>query len=142
MFIRYTRICILCISLFFAGCTKDSTPAPPPPPTPTPTEDQLSIALDPDPGSTTAAATGATYAFKVSVTKPPSAGVKVDISTKKNADNSAVSEGTKTIDPYTPGSEISIGGLAAGTLYDVSVTVTSKSKSSNNASAAFKVARK
>ncbi|MFN5055073.1 MAG: hypothetical protein ACK5EP_03385 [Bacteroidota bacterium] len=142
MLLRYLSVFVLSVFLLSAGCKKEVTPTPPPTPTPTPTEEQLSIALDPDPGSTTAAATGATYAFKVSVTKPPSAGVKVDISTKKNADNSAVSEGTKTIDPYTPGSEISIGGLAAGTLYDVSVTVTSKSKSSNNASAAFKVARK
>jgi hypothetical protein len=141
MFSRYTTAFILCVFLFSAGCAKDDTPTPPTP-TPPPTEEQLSIALDPDPGSTTAAATGATYAFKISVTKTPSAGVKVDISTKKNADNSSVSEGTKTIDPYTSGSEISIGGLAAGTLYDVSVTVTSKSKSTNNASAAFKVARK
>ncbi len=141
MLLRYAAAFILSVFLLSAGCKKEDTPTPTPP-TPTPTEEQLSIALDPDPGSTTAAATGATYAFKISVTKAPSAGVKVDISTKKNADNSTVSEGTKTIDPYTPGSEISIGGLAAGTLYDVSVTVTSKSKSTNNASAAFKVARK
>lgn len=142
MLFRYVTFFVLGISLLSTGCKKNPDTTPPPPPPPTPTEEQLSIALDPDPGSTTAAATGATYAFKISVTKAPSAGVKVDISTKKNADNSVVPEGTKTIDPYTPGGEISIGGLVAGTLYDVSVTVTSKSKSTNNASAAFKVARK
>jgi hypothetical protein len=141
MFLRYVTAFIF-VFLLSAGCKKGDTPTPTPPPTPTPTEEQLSITLDPDPGSTTAAATGATYAFKIAVTKAPSAGVKVDVATKKNSDNSAVSDGTKTIDPYTPGSEISIGGLTAGTLYDVSVTVTSKSKSTNNASAAFKVARK
>ena len=134
MFLRYVTAFILSVFLLSAGCKKEVTPTPPPP-TPTPTEDQLSITLDPDPGSTTAAATGATYAFKIAVTKAPSAGVKVDVATKKNSDNSAVSDGTKTIDPYTPGSEISIGGLTAGTLYDVSVTETSKSKSTNNASA-------
>ena len=141
MFLRYVTAFIF-VFLLSAGCKKGDTPTPTPPPTPTPTEEQLSITLEPDPGSTTAAATGATYAFKIAVTKAPSAGVKVDVATKKNSDNSAVSDGTKTIDPYTPGSEISIGGLTAGTLYDVSVTVTSKSKSTNNASAAFKVARK
>ncbi len=141
MFIRYVAAFVLSTFLLSAGCKKE-TPTPNPPPTPTPTEEQLSVALDPDPGSSTAAATGATYDFKLTVTKAPSAGVKVDVTTKKNADGSAVSEGTKTIDPYTSGSVISIGGLTAGTLYDVSVTVTSKSKSSNNASASFKVARK
>jgi len=141
MVLRYIATFILSVFLLSAGCKKETEPTPPPP-TPTPTEEQLSITLDPDPGSTTAAATGATYAFKISVTKAPSAGVKVEVTTKKNADNSTVSDGTKTIDPYTSGSEISIGGLSAGTLYDVSVTVTSKSKSSNSASAAFKVARK
>jgi len=66
----------------------------------------------------------------------------LDITTKKNADGTTVSEGTKTVDPYTSGTAVSIGGLSSGTLYDVSVTITSKSKSSNNASSAFKLARK
>ena len=140
MLLRYMAVFILSVFLFSSKCKKDDTPTPTP--TPTPTEEQLSIALDPDPGTSTAAATGATYDFKVNVTKAPSAGVKVDITTKKNADASTVSEGTKTVDPYTSGTAISIGGLTAGTLYDVSVVVTSKSKSSNSASAAFKLARK
>ena len=141
MILRYLAAFALSAILLSASCGKGGD-TPTPPPTPTPTEDQLSIALDPDPGSSTAAATGATYDFKVNVTKAPSAGVKLDITTKKNADGTSVAEGTKSVDPYTSGTAVSIGGLTAGTLYDVSVTVTSKSKSSNNASAAFKVARK
>lgn len=141
MLFRYIGAFVLSVFLLSAGCKKE-TPDPTPTPTPTPTEEQLSIALDPDPGSSTAAATGATYDFKITVTKAPSAGVKAEITTKKNADGTTVAEGTKTVDPYTSGTAISIGGLTAGTLYDVSVVVTSKSKSSNTASAAFKVARK
>jgi hypothetical protein len=139
---KYFAIYTLGFFLFLTSCNKSSTPAPTPTPTPTPTEEQLSISLDPDPGSSTASATGSTYEFKLNVAKAPSSGVKVEITTKKNTDASSVAEGTKTVDPYTSGTTISIGGLSSGTLYDVSITVTSKSKSSNNASAAFKVARK
>jgi len=133
------------ISLIFLACTKEGSggTTPTPPPTPTPTEEKIVFTLDPDPGSTTVAATGANYGFKVNITsKLPTAGVKVEVTTKKDSDGSTLSEGTKTLDPYTSGSDISIGGLNAGTLYNVGVVVTSKGTASNTDNKSFKVARK
>ncbi len=131
--------------VFLLSCSKTdnggTTPTPNPPPTPA--EEKIVFALDPDPGGTTVASTGSAYAFKVNVTsKIPTAGVKVEVTTKKEADGSTLSEGTKTIDPYTSGSEISIGGLSAGTLYNVSIVVTSKGTTTNTDNKSFKLARK
>jgi len=142
---NYTSIIAAISFIFILSCSKTdnggTTPTPNPPPTPV--EEKIVFGLDPDPGSTTVASTGNTYAFKVNVTsKIPTAGIKVEVTTKKEADGSTLSEGTKTIDPYTSGSEISIGGLSAGTLYNVNIVVASKGTSSNNDFKTFKIARK
>jgi hypothetical protein len=142
---NYTSIIAALSFIFLLSCSKtDSgggTPTPNPPPAPA--EEKIVFGLDPDPGSTTVASTGNTYAFKVNVTsKIPAAGIKVELTTKKEVDGSTLSEGTKTIDPYTTGSEISIGGLSTGTLYNVSIVVASKGTSSNTETKSFKIARK
>jgi hypothetical protein len=127
-------------SVFILSCSKKSTPTPVPPPVVI-TEENISFNIDPDPGAATAPANSGTYTFNVNVSsKIPSAGVKVDITTKKDADNFLLD--SKTVESSTASIAINTGTLASGTLYNVSVVVTSKSKATNTATKTFKVARK
>ncbi len=127
------------VILLFVGCGKKPSPTPIPP---TPTEENIVFTIDPDPGTATASATSATYAFKVNISsKLPTAGVKIDYTTKKDSDNSIV-DGPKTLNSTISVVDISVSSLAASTLYNVTVVVTSASKSTNTATKTFKVARK
>jgi len=119
------------------GCKKTpSTPVTPPV-----TEENIVFALDPDIGSGTASALSGTYTFKVNLTsKVPTNGISIDVTTKKDSDGSLLE--TKNVKSSTASNEISIGTLAAGTLYNVTVVVTSQKTSTNTATKTFKVARK
>ena len=131
---------ILLSSSINNSCKKPVTPTPVPPPVVI-TEENIAFTIDPDPGASTASASSGTYTFNVNVSsKVPSAGVKVDITTKKDSDNFLLD--SKTVESSTANIAISTGTLAAGTLYNVSVVVTSKSKATNTATKTFKVARK
>ena len=122
------------------SCKKPVTPTPVPPPVVI-TEENIAFTIDPDPGTATASASSGTYTFNVNVSsKVPGAGIKVDLTTKKDADNFLLD--SKTVESSTASIAISTGTLAAGTLYNVSVVVTSKSKATNTATKTFKVARK
>jgi hypothetical protein len=138
---KNTRGSIFLIIVFFLfSCSKkETTPTPPPPPPPT--EENLVFSIDPDPGSGNAIANAENYAFTVKVSsKMPSLGVKLDLATKKESDNTSVD--SKSIESSTADIPITTGKLVVGTVYIVKVTVTSKSKSTNSASKEFKVARK
>ena len=131
---------ILLSSSINNSCKKPVTPTPVPPPVVI-TEENIAFTIDPDPGTATASASSGTYTFNVNVSsKVPGAGVKVDLTTKKDADNFLLD--SKTVESSTASIAISTGTLAAGTLYNVSVVVTSKSKATNTATKTFKVARK
>ena len=130
---------LLCASIN-NSCKKPATPTPVPPPVVI-TEENIAFTIDPDPGTATASASSGTYTFNVNVSsKVPSAGVKVDLTTKKDADNFLLD--SKTVESSTASIAINTGTLASGTLYNVSVVVTSKSKATNTATKTFKVARK
>ena len=138
---KNTRGSIFLIIVFFLfSCSKkETTPTPPPPPPPT--EENLVFSIDPDPGSGNAIENAENYAFTVKVSsKMPSLGVKLDLATKKESDNTSVD--SKSIESSTADIPITTGKLVVGTVYIVKVTVTSKSKSTNSASKEFKVARK
>jgi len=138
---KNTRGSIFFIIVFFLfSCSKkETTPTPPPPPPPT--EENLVFSIDPDPGSGNAIANAENYAFTVKVSsKMPSLGVKLDLATKKESDNTSVD--SKSIESSTADIPVTTGKLVVGTVYIVKVTVTSKSKSTNSASKEFKVARK
>ena len=131
------------ISIFFTllSCSKKETTTPTPPPPPPPTEENLVFSIDPDPGASNAIANAENYAFTVKISsKMPSLGVKIDINTKKESDNTLIEN--KSIESSTADIPISTGKLVVGTIYIVKVTVTSKSKSTNTVSKEFKVARK
>lgn len=137
--VLYYSAILLSLSML-TSCKKAKTPTPVPPPVVV-TEENIAFTIDTDPGTATASASSGTYTFNVNVSsKIPSAGVKVDLTTKKDADNFLLD--SKTVESSTASIAISTGTLAAGTLYNVSVVVTSKSKASNTATKTFKVARK
>jgi hypothetical protein len=130
---------IIIVFLLFSCSKKETTPTPPPPPPPT--EENLVFSIDPDPGSGNAIANAENYAFTVKVTsKMPSLGVKLDLATKKESDNTSLD--SKSIESSTADIPVTTGKLVVGTVYIVKVTVTSKSKSTNSAIKEFKVARK
>lgn len=111
-------------------------------PTPVvPKEENLVFSIDPDPGAGVAVALSGTYPFKVTVgSKLTTSGVKVDVTTKKDADNSPID--SKSLDSNTQGIDLSTGTLNPGILCTVTVVVTSKSTPTNTATKSFKVARK
>ncbi len=120
------------------GCEKKKVVPPTPDP---PKEENIVFSIDPDPGSGVAVALSGTYAFKVNVSsKLTTSGVKVDLTTKKDADNNTVD--SKNLDSNIPGIDLSTGILNPGILCTVSVTVTSKITATNTVTKSFKVARK
>ncbi len=74
------------------------------------------------------------------ISKLTTSGVKVDITTKKDSDNSVIE--SKQITSTTAGIDISTGTLTQGVLCNVTVFVTSGKTATNSASKSFKVARK
>ena len=134
---------IFFIAIFFSllSCSKKEPSTPTPPPPPPPVEENLVFSIDPDPGASNAIANAENYSFTVKISsKLPSLGVKIDINTKKESDNTVIEN--KSIESSTADISISTGKLVVGTVYIVKVTVTSKSKSTNTVSKEFKVARK
>ena len=131
---------LVATAFFLFSCSKKETPTPTPPPPP-PTEENIVFSVDPDPGAGNAIANAENYGFTIKVSsKMPTLGVKVDLSTKKESDNTMVD--SKSIESSTADIPVITGKLVVGTVYIVKVTVTSKSKSTNTVSKEFKVARK
>ena len=97
--------------------------------------------MDPDPGTTTATALSGIYSFKVILSsKMPSSGISIDITTK--ADPSGTLLESKNIKSSVASNDITTGTLVSGSLYSVTVTVTSQKTASNTLTKTFKVARK
>jgi len=129
-------------SLVLMACSKSGdSPAPTPnPPAPTP-EATIVFTIDPDPGTSIYASLGASQSMAVNISSTlPSAGVTIDVKTTKDSDGSTVS--SSSVASTTAKNTISIDNLTAGVLCTTTITVTSKSKSDNNAAKSFKIARK
>lgn len=124
------------------SCTKKTTPTPTPPtPPPVVVEDNILFTLDPDPGTTTATASSGIYSFKVILSsKMPTTGISIDITTKTDPAGTLLE--SKNIKSTVASNDISTGTLASGTLYSVTVVVTSQKTASNTLTRTFKVARK
>ena len=134
-FIASIFLFILFITIGATACKKGSTPKPP-----TATEENLVIAIDPDPGATTIKAFGTSYDFKVIIqSKMPANGVSINITYRKDADNTVIS--SQTLESSTTPVSVTINNITAevGT---VTVTVTSKSKGTNTATKSFKLVKK
>jgi hypothetical protein len=134
-------VMLVCLSV---ACTKKSTPTPTPPtppPPPVEVEENILFSLDPDPGTTTATALSGIYSFKVILSsKMPSTGIKIYYLTKTDPGGATTDE--KTLSSSLASNEISTGTLASGSLYSVTVTVTSQKTATNTLTKTFKVARK
>jgi len=139
--IPFIFLMMVCITI---SCTKKSTPTPTPPTPPPPVvevEDNINFSLDPDPGTTTQTASSGIYSFKVILSsKMPSTGIKIYYLTK--TDPGGVTTDEKTLTSSIASNDISTGTLASGSLYSVTVTVTSQKTASNTLTKTFKVARK
>jgi len=132
---------VFCLTsvLFMTSCSKKPTDSTPPP---VDTEQKIVITLDPDPGASTAVSMSANYSFKVKITsKLPTGGVLLEYTTKKDSDNSILDPLTQ-VNSSVNSIDVTTGSLESGTLYIVTVSVKSKSQSSNTATKTFKVARK
>ena len=138
--LAFSLMMVVCLTI---SCTKKTTPTPipPTPPPPVVVEDNILFTLDPDPGTTTATASSGVYSFKVILSsKMPTTGISIDITTK--ADPSGTLLESKNVKSTVASNEISTGTLVSGSLYSVTVAVTSQKTASNTLTKTFKVARK
>jgi len=139
--LAFSLMMMVCLTI---SCTKKSTPTPTPPPPPPPVvevEDNILFSMDPDPGTTTATASSGIYSFKVILSsKMPTTGISIDITTK--ADPSGTLLESKNVKSTVASNDISTGTLVSGSLYSVTVAVTSQKTASNTLTKTFKVARK
>lgn len=137
------------IMLAFAGCSKGGDSPTPTPPTPTPpvvvTEADIVFKVD-IAGTEVNYATvfpvvGASLAINANITSTlPKDGVTVDVTVKKKLDNTVVF--TTSLSSSAASNPVTVTGLTPGTLCVATVTVTSKSKSSNTALKTFELASK
>lgn len=105
------------------------------------TEDPLSIAIDPDPGNSIAISLGTNYSFNILIqSKMPAQGVSVDISCKKEIDNSVVF--SATLQSTTSTVPVIISNLPFNEVTIVTINVKSKSTPTNTASKTFRLAKK
>jgi len=127
-------------SVVLMACSKSGDSPAPTPPAPTP-EASIVFTIDPDPGTAIYASLGASQSMAVNISSTiPSAGVTIDVKTTKDSDGSTVS--SSSVASTTAKNTVSIDNLSSGVLCTTTITITSKSKSDNNASKSFKIARK
>ena len=132
---------MMMVALTISCTKKTTTPTPPTPPPPVVVEENILFSLDPDPGTTTAQALSGTYSFKVILSsKMPTTGISIDITTKTDPAGALLE--SKNIKSTVASNDISTGPLVTGTLYSVTVAVTSQKTASNTLTKTFKVARK
>jgi len=140
---KFIKFLFLAITLIFFSCSKSGdTSAPTPTPTPTPTESPLTFSVNVDPGAgNILAVVGTSQAINVKVSSTlPTAGVTVAVTVTKDADNSIVF--TTSNSSLVADNNITITGLTPGVLSTATITVSSKSTTTNTKTIAFKLAAK
>ena len=140
---------VITILLIFSlsACSKggDSPSPTPTPPVAVLTESDIAFKVDISGSeinySNVFAVVGTSIAINANITSTlPKDGVTVDVNVKKKSDNTAVfSNNTSSSAASNP---ITITGLVPGVLCVTTVTVTSKSKSSNTLTKTFEIASK
>ena len=147
--IRKNSIIALSFMVFaFTGCSKGGDSPSPTPPTPPPvvvTEADIVFKVDIAGTevnySTVFPVVGASLAINANITSTlPKDGVTVDVTVKKKLDNTVVF--TTSLSSSAASNPVTVTGLTPGTLCVATVTVTSKSKSSNTALKTFELASK
>jgi hypothetical protein len=133
--------------LAFAGCSKggDSpSPTPTPPPVVVAEADivfKVDVAGSEVNYSTVFPVVGTSLLLNANITSAlPKDGVTLDVTVKKKLDNTVVF--TTNLSSSAASNPITVTGLTAGTLCVATVTVTSKSKSTNTSLKTFELASK
>ena len=135
------KLFIVAVSIFAVACSKGGD-SPAPTPTPTPTESPITFSVTQDPGTgNILGVVGTAQTINVRLTSTlPTAGVNIEVTVRKDADNSVVY--TTTNSSVVSDNSINITGLTPGVLCTATVLVTSKSTASNNRNLSFKLAAK
>ena len=135
------------IVLAFAGCSKGGDSPSPTPPTPPVVVTEADIVFKVDVAgsevnySTVFPVVGNSQLINANITSAlPKDGVTVDVTVKKKLDNTVVF--TTSLSSSAASNPVTVTGLTPGTLCVATVTVTSKSKSSNTALKTFELASK
>lgn len=134
------KLFIAAIPFLLLSCSKggDSTPTPNPPKI----ESPINITVVQDPGAgNILGVTGNSLTINVKLnSEVPTSGVNIDVSVKKDADNSSVF--TSSTSAVAADNNVTITGLIPGVLCTATIAVTSKSTPSNNKTLSFKLAAK
>jgi hypothetical protein len=141
-------IALSAIVLSFAGCSKGGDSPSPPPPTPPPvvvTEADIVFKVDIAGTevnySSVFAVVGTSQLLNANITSAlPKDGVTVEVTVKKKLDNTVVF--TTNLSSSAASNPVTVTGLTGGTLCVATITVTSKSKSSNTSTKSFELAAK
>ena len=139
------KLLLVALPFVLFSCSKGGdtpTPTPPTPTPPTPTESAVAFSIAQDPGASGilgVVGTSQTISVKVSSTLP-SAGVNIDVTVRKDLDNTSVF--TTSTSSVAADNTVNITGLTPGVLCTATVVVTSKSTSANNKTMTFKLAAK
>ena len=144
---------LICLSLAFISCSKggdSSTPVTPPPPPVAEADIAFKLEIDTKEVDYNAiyAALNATQPVNINVTSTPfpKDGVNIEVTVKKDYDNSIVYNESK-FGPSAPTNPLIVSSLVPGVLCTGTVTVTSKtqdpvSKTYKTLTKTFKIARK
>lgn len=132
----FTLLLPILVLILFIGCKKKAPVEPP--------EEDLKIATNPAIGTEIVGALANSYSFKLLInSKPPKAGVKIDITVRNDLDNTVnFTQSTQTSSNSISTIDLQIANLVPGNLYTATIEVTSLSKSTNKARLIFKIARK
>ncbi len=137
------RLLLIAVPFILFSCSKGGdSPTPPSPPPVIPAESALAFAVTQDPGvGNILAVLGTSQIINVKVSSTlPTAGVNIDVTVKKELDNSTVF--TASASSVALDNSVTIIGLTPGVICTVTIVVTSKSTSTNNKTATFKLAAK
>lgn len=144
---KYSFIALSFIVLVFAGCSKggDSpSPTPTPPPVVVAEADivfKVDVAGSEVNYSTVFPVVGTSLLLNANITSTlPKDGVTLDVTVKKKLDNTVVF--TTNLSSSAASNPVTVTGLTPGTLCVATVTVTSKSKSTNTSLKTFELASK
>lgn len=142
---KYSIIALSFLVFAFTGCSKGGdSPAPTPPPVVVTEADivfKVDIAGSEVNYSAVFPVVGTSQLMNANITSAlPKDGVTVDVTVKKKSDNTVVF--TTSLSSSAASNPVTVTGLTPGTLCVASVTVTSKSKSSNTALKTFELASK
>jgi hypothetical protein len=133
---RFVNLCVVILFTLCISCSKNNSGSGT-----TTDEENLQIAINPDPAGSLVKALSDTYTFDLIIkTRMPPQGVDVTVTCKKDLDNSVVF--SQALQTSTTPLQVTIKNLTTNDVCTATINVQSRSKTTNNASLSFKVAKK